>query len=607
MGAQGSTAAALSKAGADRPETPDGEPAVEVAALRKAYGTVIAVDGISFTVAEGEIMGILGPNGAGKTTTAECVTGLRTPDSGQVRVLGRDPLADSAQLHEVVGVQMQSGQLPGRLRVREILDLYRSFYREPADTEELLTVTGLSGKRDAFYKNLSGGQKQRLSIALALIGQPKVAVLDEMTTGLDPRARRAIWDFIETVRDRGTTVLLVTHFMDEAQRLCDRVALIDHGQLVAIGTPVELAERAGGGKRVRFVPDKPFDERLLTGLPEVTGVDRQGRHVVVSGSGRLVNAVILALDGAGVAADDVEPESATLEDAFLQLTGRQLHEPEDADSEHPEPAPATPAHAGRPRRTSPIWPGHAPPRAAFRQLLRTETLLALRQPVGLLLGLGLPVLLLVIFGSIPSFRKAQPSLGGLTYFEIYLPILVSLVFAGTGLLSLPIPLANYRELGILRRLSATPLLPSWELAAQLIINLVLAAVALLILVVAGIAGFGLTAPRSVAGFVIASVLSATAIFAIGLWAAAIARTGRAAAAIGASLFYPLIFFAGLWVPQQIMPAVLRDISDYTPLGASVEALQHSLQTGFPTAAPLLVMAGYTVAFCFLAVRTFRWE
>jgi ABC-2 type transport system permease protein len=248
-----------------------------------------------------------------------------------------------------------------------------------------------------------------------------------------------------------------------------------------------------------------------------------------------------------------------------------------------------------------------PPRAAFRQLLRTETLLALRQPVGLLLGLGLPVFLLVIFGLIPSFHKAQSSLGGLTYFEIYLPILVSLVFAAVGLWSLPIPLANYRELGILRRLSTTPLLPSWELAVQLIISLVLAVVALIVLVVAGIAGFGLSAPRSVAGFVIASVLSATAMFAIGLWVAAIARTGRAAAAIGGGLFYPLIFFAGLWVPQQVMPTVLRDISDYTPLGASVEALQHSLQTGFPTAAPLLVMAGYTVVFCYLAVRTFRWE
>ena len=264
MGAPGSTAGGRldvgnghPEAAGSRPEVAASGPAVEIAHLRKAYGAVVAVDGISFAVAEGEIVGILGPNGAGKTTTAECVIGLRRPDAGRVRVLGLDPLADGARLHEVVGVQLQAGQLPAWLRVREILQLYRSFYRDPADAGELLEVFGLAGKRDAFYSSLSGGQKQRLSIALALIGLPSVAVLDEMTTGLDPRARHAVWDFIEAVRDRGTTMMIITHFMDEAQRLCDRVALIDHGRIVAIGTPAQLAEEAGGGKRVRFVPDKP--------------------------------------------------------------------------------------------------------------------------------------------------------------------------------------------------------------------------------------------------------------------------------------------------------------------------------------------------------------
>ncbi len=611
MGAPGSAAGGRLDVGDGRPEArgsspeaPDGEPAVEIAHLRKTYRAVVAVDDISFTVAEGEIVGILGPNGAGKTTAAECVIGLRRPDAGRVRVLGLDPLADAARLHEVVGVQLQAGQLPARLRVREILQLYRSFYRDPADAGELLEVFGLAGKQDAFYSSLSGGQKQRLSIALALIGRPSVAVLDEMTTGLDPRARHAVWDFIEAVRDRGTTMMIVTHFMDEAQRLCDRVALINHGRIVAIGTPGQLAEEAGGGKRVRFVPDKPFDNQLLTGLPEVTSLDRQGRHVVVSGSGRLVNAVILTLARAGVTADDVELESATLEDAFIRLTGSRLHEETDG-TEQKEPARQT-----APDRTStptPIWRARVPPRAGFRELLRTESLLALRQPTGLALGLGLPVLLLVIFGSIPAFGKPHSSLGGLTYFDVYLPVLVALVFAGLGLFSLPIPLASYRELGILRRLSTTPLPPSWVLAVQLIINLCLAAAALVILVVTGVAAFGLRAPQNPAGFLIASVLSATALFAIGLWIAAIARTGRAAGAIGAGFFYPLMFFAGLWVPQQIMPPVLRDISDYTPLGASVQAIQDSVQGTFPSAAALLTMAAYTITFGYLAVRTFRWE
>ena len=301
------------------------QPAIEVVHLRKSYGMTVAVDDVSFSVAEGEIFGILGPNGAGKTTTIECAIGLRTPDSGSVRVLGLIPGVDKEQLHLVVGAQLQASALPGMLRVGEILGLYRSFYRRPADVDGLVGVLGLAGKRRAFYKTLSGGQKQRLSIALALIGRPKIAMLDEMTTGLDPQARRDTWDLIEGVRDRGATIVLVTHYMEEAERLCDRVALIDRGRVVAIDSPAALAQRAGGGQRVRFVPSGAFDDRLLTGLPEVKGVERHGAQVVVTGSGDLVSAVILALASAGLTAREVQVESATLEDAFVRLTGRHLH------------------------------------------------------------------------------------------------------------------------------------------------------------------------------------------------------------------------------------------------------------------------------------------
>jgi ABC-2 type transport system ATP-binding protein len=300
-------------------------PAIEVSHLRKTYGPTVAVDDVSFSVAEGEIFGILGPNGAGKTTTVECVVGLRAPDSGSIRVLGLDPVTDREELHLAVGVQLQSSVLPSRLKVGEILDLYQSFYHDPADVAELTEALGLGEKLKDYYKDLSGGQKQRLSIALALIGQPKIAVLDEMTTGLDPRARRGTWDLIAGVRDRGVTIVLVTHYMDEAERLCDRVALVDQGRIAAIDTPAGLAERAGGGKRVRFVPSGLFDDRLLTDRPEVISVARQGPHVLVSGSGQLVNAVILTLASAGVSADDVQMESANLEDAFVRLTGRSLH------------------------------------------------------------------------------------------------------------------------------------------------------------------------------------------------------------------------------------------------------------------------------------------
>jgi ABC-2 type transport system ATP-binding protein len=302
-----------------------GLPAVEITRLRKTYGTLVAVDDVSLSVAEGEIFGILGPNGAGKTTTVECAIGLRNADSGTVRLLGLDPRTDRDEIREIVGVQLQTGALPGKLRVGEILEEYQSFYREPADVGELVEVLGLGPKRGDYYKSLSGGQRQRLSVALALIGRPKVAVLDEMTTGLDPQARRGTWELIEGIRDRGVTIVLVTHFMEEAERLCDRVALIDDGRVVALDTPAALAERARGGKTVRFLPSAPFDERLLTGLPEVTGLEHTGQHVVVTGTGELVNAVILALHAAGVTARDIQLDSSNLEDAFVKLTGSHLH------------------------------------------------------------------------------------------------------------------------------------------------------------------------------------------------------------------------------------------------------------------------------------------
>ncbi|HTX86024.1 MAG TPA: ABC transporter ATP-binding protein [Streptosporangiaceae bacterium] len=297
-------------------------PAVEIANLRKAYGTLTAVDDISLSVAEGEIFGILGPNGAGKTTTVECAIGLRPFDAGTIRLLGLDPLTQRDEVHEVVGVQLQSGALPDKLRVTEILDMFQSFYRQPADVRELTNVLGLTEKLGDYYKTLSGGQRQRLAIALALIGNPKIAVLDEMTTGLDPQARRDTWELIKDIRDRGVTIVLVTHFMEEAERLCDRVALVDRGRLVALDTPARLAAQARGGKQVRFVPSDRFDDRLLTDLPEVSVVQHDGQHLVVNGTGELVNAVILTLAASGIAACDVELASLNLEDAFVKLTGR---------------------------------------------------------------------------------------------------------------------------------------------------------------------------------------------------------------------------------------------------------------------------------------------
>jgi ABC-2 type transport system ATP-binding protein len=295
---------------------------IDVQNLHKTYGDTAAVDDVSFTVHEGEIFGILGPNGAGKTTTVECVEGLRAPDSGQISVLGLDPRRDRAELTQRLGVQLQDSQLPDQLRVAEALRLNSAFYRHPADRHALMDTLGLTSKSKTPFGKLSGGQKQRLSIALALLGSPRVAVLDELTTGLDPQARRDTWELIEGVRDRGVTIVLVTHFMEEAERLCDRVALIDAGHVVAIDTPAGLAGRVEAGQRIQFRPSIPFDDELLTHLPDVTHVIHRGDVVVVTGNDNALNAVTSVLARNQIVAHQLRVDQASLEDAFLALTGR---------------------------------------------------------------------------------------------------------------------------------------------------------------------------------------------------------------------------------------------------------------------------------------------
>ncbi len=306
-------------------------PVVDVSALYKRYGDQVAVRDVSFGVEEGEIFGILGPNGAGKTTTVECIAGLRHPDGGTISVLGLDPQHDRDQLREVLGVQLQESELPAKLRVEEALDLYASFYREPADWAALLEVLGLADKRKAPYGKLSGGQKQRLSIALALVGNPRIAILDELTTGLDPAARRDTWELIENVRSRGVTILLVTHFMNEAEHLCDRVALIDSGRVVAVDSPGGLVSRVDTTQRIRFRPSQPIDENLLSALPEVTGVTRAGEQLIVTGTGEALTAVVSLLARQHIVAEQLRVEQASLDDAFIALTGREL-EPTPGDA-----------------------------------------------------------------------------------------------------------------------------------------------------------------------------------------------------------------------------------------------------------------------------------
>ena len=296
---------------------------IEVTNLHKRYGDVTAVEDVSLTVEKGEIFGILGPNGAGKTTTVECIVGLRTPDRGRIRVLGMDPRTDRDELRQRVGVQLQESKLPDRITVSEALDLYSSYYRKPADWERLLELLNLADKRKVKYRNLSGGQKQRLSIALALVGSPEIAVLDELTTGLDPQARRDTWDLIEQVRDSGVTILLVTHFMDEAERLCDRLAVIDSGRVVAVDTPSGLVARSVPEQVVRFRITDAFDEQLLADLPGITRVQRNGNQIEVTGDHDVLHTVTSTLARHHVVVQDLRVSQPNLEDAFVSLTGRR--------------------------------------------------------------------------------------------------------------------------------------------------------------------------------------------------------------------------------------------------------------------------------------------
>jgi ABC-2 type transport system ATP-binding protein len=315
-----------------RPQTAT-EVVVSVDHLRVRYGDTLAVDDVSLSINRGEIFGILGPNGAGKTTTVEAIGGLRRPDGGAVSVLGLDALRDRQELRQRVGIQLQSSELPDKLRVGEALELFASFYREPADPGRLLALLGLEAKRDDRFSHLSGGQRQRLSIALALIGRPELAILDELTTGLDPQSRRETWKLIEGIRDEGVTVILVTHFMEEAERLCDRLALLHHGRVIAIDTPSALAARSAGRQRISFRPSGTLEVASLRALPDVGDVARHGDRITVEGTGDLVATVMEALVRDGVVPRQTRIEQSTLDDAFVALTA-------DADavaSEHAEP------------------------------------------------------------------------------------------------------------------------------------------------------------------------------------------------------------------------------------------------------------------------------
>jgi ABC-2 type transport system ATP-binding protein len=303
------------------------QPAVRVEGVHKAYGSTVAVDDVSFEVQPGEIFGLIGPNGAGKTTTMECVEGLRLPDRGVISVLGLDPTRDARSLQERIGVQLQEAQLQKRIKVREAIALWASLYRKAADGDRLIEQLGLSDKRNAWFMTLSGGQKQRLFIALALINDPELVFLDELTTGLDPQARRAIWDLVRGIRQRGTTVLLTTHLMEEAERLCDRVAIIDHGRIVDIGTPAELVRRHCPEHTAVISSDDPAAPERFRTIPQIQSVTLDGSRIILRGRGDdLVTEIVRCLAEHRMRVTDFRTEVPTLEDVFLRLTGHAIRD-----------------------------------------------------------------------------------------------------------------------------------------------------------------------------------------------------------------------------------------------------------------------------------------
>ena len=302
-------------------------PVVRVSAIRKTYGSTVAVDGISFDVDAGQIFGLIGPNGAGKTTTMECVEGLRTPDRGAISVLGLDPIREARALQLRIGVQLQEAQLQKRIKVWEAVDLWSSLYPRSVDGARLLDQLGLADKRDAWFMNLSGGQKQRLFIALALINDPELVFLDELTTGLDPQARRAIWDLIRGIRDRGKTVFMTTHLMEEAERLCDRVAIIDHGRIVDVDAPAALVARHCPERAVLLMTAEVEAEIRFHAIPRVVSVAKQDLRYAIRGQGEnFITDVIQCLAENRIHVTEFKTETPSLEDVFLRVTGHSIRD-----------------------------------------------------------------------------------------------------------------------------------------------------------------------------------------------------------------------------------------------------------------------------------------
>ena len=510
------------------------------------------------------------------SSSAGCARPTRAPSgcSGSTRC------ATAAGSGRSSGCSSRRASCQPKIGVREALDLYASFYPDPADPAQLLDELGLTDRADARFDQLSGGQKQRLSVALALVGNPQVAILDELTTGLDPQARRDTWEVVERIRARGVTIVLVTHLMEEAERLCDRIALIDAGRVVATGTPGELVARATSEQVLRFRPSAPVPVGLLEPIAAVTHAD--DGTVEARGRDNVVQDVLVALAQHGIRPENLRLEQSSLEDAFVALTSTRGG----LTMSPPAPGPHPPH-----RRRVPAVPPGAVGRVLRDPLPRGA---AHRARPGDAVGRR-------------AVRRHDPVLSQVNGITGYAPTVLALAVATVALSTFPTTIGTYRGSGVLKRLSTTPVRPSRLLVAQVLVNLGALLVAAVLMYVLGALVVGVAAPADPLVLLLALVLTVLAAFAVGSVIAALAPTAAAATAWGMSVYFASLFFAGVWLPLPLMPEVVQTIAGFTPLGAGSEALAAAWYgQPFPMEA-LLVMVGWTIVGVPVAARYFRWS
>ena len=555
-------------------------PVIHVNGIRKSYGDTIAVDDVSFDVQPGEIFGLIGPNGAGKTTTMECIEGLRVHDRGVITVLGLDPTRDAYALQERIGVQLQAAQLQKRIKVREAVALWASLYRKPVNGDRLIEQLGLADKRDSWFMTLSGGQKQRLFIALALINDPELVFLDELTTGLDPQSRRTIWDLVRGIRQRGKTVFLTTHLMEEAERLCDRVA--DHrlrphhrhrDSRRARPAPLSGAHRDRrdrGSRRRRAIPDDSRRAIGERGRPGALDSRRRRR------SGDRGHPLRRRTSHAG---DRVPDRAADARGRVSQ--GDRPHHPglrTDDDA-----------------------------RTVATDVARDQNLHP--RPLGVIGTVAVPVLIFILFGRLLGGTRPADAPKGQEFGWADLPILVSLLIALSAVLSLVTIIAIYREGGILKRLRATPLRPHTILAAHVLVKLLFTAVTLALMVMAGQRYFRITPGVPLLSFTIALLYCTVCILSLGFLIASIVPTARFAQPIGTLLLYPMLGLSGLFMPGESLPPMLQGLSRVLPLTYAVSLLRGIWRGDgwIPHLAEVAVLAIMFAVCTALSAKVFRWE